>query len=78
MADITFSADIMPKFKQYQGPMMWRLDITNYDEVVENVVMITSRITATDDSRMPPPPFPPLPQDFIETFLAWVAGGKKP
>jgi len=75
---VSFASDIMPTLKQYQGPMMWRLNITNYAEVKENVAMIWARISATDDNRMPPPPFPPLSQTYLDTFKAWMAGGCQP
>lgn len=79
MADISFQNDIMPLFKQFQAPMMWRFDLTNYDTVVANADMIYIRISNQDGAGyMPPPPFPPLTTDQIDMFHQWMTTGFKP
>ena len=35
-APVSFATDIMPIFKQFQGPMMWRFDLTSYEAVMAN------------------------------------------
>jgi hypothetical protein len=74
MARVTFDDDIMPVLKQYLGPMAWRFDLTSYEEVKASAALIYSRISSAD-APMPPPPFPRLPQAFIEQFKAWMDDG---
>lgn len=74
-AQVSFANDIMPLFKQFQGPMMWRLDLTNYDAVKANAQTIWDQIST---KSMPPPPFPPLTDAQIATFKAWMAEGYPP
>jgi hypothetical protein len=64
----------MPIFKQFQGPMMWRLDLTSYEAVVANAATIYGRIS-NPGNPMPPPPFPPLTQEQIQTFNLWMQNG---
>jgi hypothetical protein len=73
----SFATDIMPIFKQFQGPMMWRLDLTSYEAVVANAATIYSRIS-DPGNPMPPPPFPPLTQEQIDTFNTWMQNGCPP
>ncbi len=73
----SFASDIMPIFKQFQGPMMWRFDLTSYDAVKTNASTIYSRISSTS-SPMPPPPFPPLSAAQIATFKQWMDEGYPP
>lgn len=74
---VSFAADIMPLFKQFQGPMMWRFDLTNYEAVVANAQTIYNRISSTG-SPMPPPPFPPLSAAQIQMFQDWINQGCPP
>jgi hypothetical protein len=74
---VSFANDIMPLFKQFQGPMMWRFDLTNYEAVVANAQTIYSRISSTS-SPMPPAPFPPLSAAQIQTFQDWMNQGCPP
>lgn len=69
---VSFANDISPIFKQYQGQMMWRFDLTSYDQVKENAELIWGRI---DGGGMPPPPFQPFSADFLATYKAWMAAG---
>lgn len=74
-AAVSFANDIGPLFKQFQGPMMWRLDLTSYDAVKANAALIFGQIST---QQMPPPPFPPLTADQIAAFQAWMDQGCPP
>lgn len=74
-AQVSFANDIMPLFKQFQGPMMWRLDLTSYDAVKANAETIFGQIAT---HSMPPPPFPPLTAQQIAAFKAWMDAGFPP
>ena len=76
MADVTFTDDIQPVFKQYFGQMVWRFDLTKYEDVKANAELIQFRISATDPgTRMPPPPFPALSSEFVAKFDQWIKDG---
>jgi hypothetical protein len=77
-ASVSFANDIMPLFKQFQGPMMWRLDLTSYDAVKANAQTIYSLISAAPPNNMPPPPFPPLKAEQIAAFKVWMDSGYPP
>lgn len=74
-AQVSFANDIMPLFKQFQGPMMWRLDLTSYDAVKANAQTIYDQIST---QSMPPPPFPPLKDEQIAAFKVWMDSGYPP
>lgn len=74
-ASVSFANDIMPLFKQFQGPMMWRLDLTSYDAVKANAQTIYDQIST---QSMPPPPFPPLKDEQIAAFKVWMDSGFPP
>jgi len=74
---VSFANDIVPIFKPYQDPMMWRFDLTSYDAVKANAATIYGRI-ASKQGPMPPPPYPPLTKEQIETFGAWMKAGFPP
>lgn len=76
-APVSFASDILPLFKQFQGPMMWRFDLTDYEAVLANADTILGRISSPD-SPMPPPPFPPLTVQQIATFQEWINQGCPP
>ena len=76
-APVSFTNDIMPLFKQFQGPMMWRFNLTNYEAVVANAQTIYTRISSAG-SPMPPPPFDPLTQEQIQMFQDWMNQGCPP
>ena len=80
MATVSFEKDLMPFFNQYRGPMLWRLDITDYNAVRTNAAMIYDRISASPSSgsTMPPAPFDPLPQQVIDNFATWIKEGFPP
>ena len=74
---VSFSNDIAPIFNQFTGQMMWRFDLTNYDQVRANAQVIYGRING-DNGPMPPPPFDPLTTEQIQLFQQWMAEGFQP
>ncbi|MBS1786253.1 MAG: hypothetical protein JST85_00945 [Acidobacteria bacterium] len=66
---VSFNDDIMPLFNQFKGQMMWRLDLTNYDQVKANAAIIYGQIST---QSMPPPPFNPLTLEQIQLFQQWM------
>ena len=77
MATVSFANDIQPIFTQFRGQMLWRLDLTSYEQVKANAQLIYNRITSTDDP-MPAAPFDPLTKEQIASFYAWMNGGMLP
>jgi len=71
-SSVSFEKDIVPVFRQFRGPMMWRLDLTKYEDVKANASMIYGQISS---HSMPPGPFPPLTAGQIAMFRAWMDGG---
>ena len=69
---VSFADDIAPLFQQFRGQMIWRFDLTLYDDVVANHAAIFNRIK---NKGMPPPPFPPLSDSQIAMFGAWIEQG---
>ena len=57
--------------------MLWRLDLTSYEQVKANAQLIYNRITDPDDP-MPAAPFSPLTQEQQDTFKAWMDDGMLP
>ena len=72
---VSFSSDIAPIFNQFTAQMMWRFDLTNYDQVRGNAQVIYGRING---GGMQPPPFDPLITDQIQLFQQWMAEGYQP
>ena len=72
---ISFANDISPFFAEFRANMIWRFDLTNYDDVKANAEIILSRISG---KTMPPPPFSPLSDEFIESFQQWMKQGYQP
>jgi len=75
MPTVSFQADIAPIFAQYRGSMLWRLDLTNYEDVKANADLLYSQI---DGGGMPPSPYNPIPPDQIQLFKTWMAQGFQP
>jgi hypothetical protein len=73
MANISFEKDIRPVFAQYRGPMLWRFDLTAYEDVKINASLIYDMIVP--GGGMPPPPFPPLTSEQVQTFQIWMSQG---
>lgn len=73
--EVSFSNDIVPMFFKWKSNMMWRLDLTNYEDVKMNAHIIYDQIL---NQNMPPPPFPPLTTPQIELFNQWIQGKYQP
>lgn len=74
-ATVSFANDLAPLLKQFRGQMMWRFDLTSYDDVKANHVEIYGRIKG---KGMPPPPFGPWTDAQIAKFGAWIDQGFPP
>jgi hypothetical protein len=74
---VSFQHDIVPLFSQFQGQMMWRFDLTNYEHVRANAKTIFSRIS-DPGFPMPPPPLKPLSGPQVELFASWIREGYPP
>ena len=73
---VSFERDIAPVFRQFRGSMVWRLDLTKFEDVKANASMIYSQIVPIQGiAGMPPPPYPPLTTGQIETFKLWMDEG---
>ena len=77
MAALSFANDIAPTLFKYRGQMAWRLDLASYEDVKANAEIIMGQITG-DPPGMPPPPFDPFPQSFIDAFTNWMNQGYPP
>lgn len=73
-APVTFTRDIGPLLSQYREEMMWRIDLSNYEQVKANRVLIQTRLHSTDDP-MPPKPFGPWSSDQVALFDRWIEDG---
>jgi hypothetical protein len=71
MAKVSFADDIAPTLFKYRGQMAWRLDLASYDDVKANAAIIQAQI-ASNPPGMPPPPFDPFPQTFVDAFNTWM------
>lgn len=69
---VSFAQDIAPLFRQFRASMVWRLDLTKYEDVKLNAPMVYSQIS---QQGMPPPPYPPLTAEQIAMFKAWMDQG---
>ncbi len=61
--------DILGMLAPFVPNMQWRLDLSNYDQVIANGTIIWSQISS---KSMPPPQFPPLTDAQIYTFYNWM------
>jgi hypothetical protein len=77
MATVSFANDIAPTLFKYRGEMAWRLDLASYDDVKANAAIIAGQITGNPPG-MPPPPFDPFPQTFVDAFNTWMTTGFPP
>ncbi|MFZ6767621.1 hypothetical protein ACO0LM_11105 [Undibacterium sp. Di26W] len=71
MSMVSFEKDIAPLFNQFRASMMWRLDLTDYEQVKANAAMVLTQI----QGGMPPPPYPPLTTAQVAMFQAWINQG---
>ena len=73
---VSFEKDIAPLFRQFRGSMMWRLDLTKFDDVKANASRIYNQIVPNlGIVGMPPPPYPPLTNEQIAMFKSWMDEG---
>lgn len=75
MATVSFQKDIVPMFYEFRGPMLWRLDLTKYEDVKANASMIYNQMI---QNGMPPPPFPHFTSDQTNLFQQWMTEGFQP
>jgi hypothetical protein len=79
MASAGFSSDIKPLFAPFVDEMRWRLDLTRYEDVRENALLIYTFIRSSDpDGRMPPAPFAAFTIEQISRFKQWIDDGFPP
>jgi len=76
MATVSFKKDIVPMFYEFRGPMLWRLDLTKYEDVKANAPMIYNMITV--GGGMPPTPFPAFTAGQVQMFQRWMTEGFQP
>ncbi len=69
---VTFNDDILPIIFKWKAQMIWRLDLSKYEDVKANADIIYGQIST---NQMPPPPFPPLTTGQIQLFQQWIADG---
>ncbi len=69
-SSVSFEKDIVPILRQFRGSMLWRLDLTRYEDVKGNASTIEDQIAT---NQMPPPPFPPLTPDQVKLFKTWMS-----
>jgi hypothetical protein len=50
------------------------LDLASYADVKANAAIIYGQLTSNPPG-MPPPPFDPFPQTFIDAFNTWMTTG---
>lgn len=72
---VSFARDIAPLFVQYRASMLWRLDLTRYEDMTRNATMIYGQIQS---QSMPPPPYPPMTTEQVAQFKAWMDQGFPP
>ncbi|MFT7603834.1 MAG: hypothetical protein ACI8VT_001402 [Saprospiraceae bacterium] len=70
---VSFKEDIATVFYPYRKQMIWRFDLTKYEDVKANYGQILSNIKGPNPN-MPPAPYEPLSKDFVQTFEDWEAG----
>lgn len=61
--------DIQGMLAPFVPNMQWRLDLSNYDQVIANGTIIWGQISS---KSMPPPNFQPLTDAQIYTFYNWM------
>jgi hypothetical protein len=77
MATVSFANDIAPTLFKYRGQMAWRFDLASYADVKANAAIIYGQL-ASNPPGMPPPPFDPFPQTFVDAFDTWMTTGFPP
>ena len=59
-------------FFKWRAQMIWRLDLTKYEDVKKNAGVINDQLQS---GGMPPPPYPPLSADQAALFQQWIKDG---
>jgi len=67
---VSFEKDLVPILRQFRGSMLWRFDLTCYEDVKGNATAIYQQIS---QNGMPPPPYPPLTDQQIKLFKTWMS-----
>ena len=77
---VSFKKDIAKPLSPYRDFMLWRLDLSSYDDVKANAWHIYAVMIGEDPlaAPMPPPGFGTLPDGFISTFQNWISQGFPP
>jgi hypothetical protein len=78
MATVSFANDIAPTLYKYRGQMAWRprpRQLRGREGQRCNHPRPNQRL---DGVFMPPPPFDPFPQSFIDAFSDWMNNGYPP
>lgn len=68
---VYFDPDVIALFKPFRSNMMWRLDLCNYEDVLQNFDNIMGLVTS---GQMPPDPFPKLTEGDIQVLQNWQGG----
>lgn len=75
----SFANDIAPIFAPYRSNMLWRFDLTDYDQVVANAKLIQSFISGGVNVRMPPANYGNALTDQQQAlFQTWINEGYPP
>jgi hypothetical protein len=74
---VSFANDIVPFLTPWRSQMLWRLDLTSYDDVKMNAQIISDQISSTPPG-MPPPPMQGLSAEEISLFSSWITDGVPP
>lgn len=76
---VSFQRDIAPIFAPYRPAMLWRLDLTKHDDMMRNAEAVYAQIHSLDGPpNMPPQPYPPLTDEQVALFKAWMEQGFAP
>jgi hypothetical protein len=80
--DVSFANDILPFFRpidiQHMIPHGVMLGDYDYMKVPANAQDVYTRLTATDNTRMPPPPAAAWISAQTQLFSDWMTGGYLP
>ena len=71
-SSVSFEKDLAPLFRQFRGSMMWRIDLTKYEDMKANASTIWTQIST---NQMPPPPYPQFTKQQLAMFKSWMDEG---
>ncbi|MEZ4954936.1 MAG: hypothetical protein R2825_15320 [Saprospiraceae bacterium] len=69
---ITFTNYVGPLFSKWKSQMMWRLDLSKYEDVKMNANIIYNELAS---GNMPPPNIATLKPEEIAKFKSWIDNG---